>query len=576
MSIQELQTSRLDINNNYSVDATCKQLDNIVLRIVVYDKSIPADLSNYSVRLRAFKSDQVPLIQNTDIAIQDNLVTIIANEQLTITSGIVKAELQFINKTTLEKKSTFYLNINVVASVLETDIGISAATCTLLKELDNKLDQVENIGSVLIEAVEINNELKDTSIPAANIANSNLESSIDTANTTKVALDQANTNADNSKSTLDISITNANNSKSALDTSKTNADNSKVALDESIAAANNFAEAHENIENLVQQVNQNTEQMSNIMQHKIKWNPSIKGMNVLLGSPGVAEKTLAQVETIAQNVKDISATHVLLIDFFSVATGNVITQYHTSSYLQSVIDIFKAKGITVTGFKLHYRGTIDTANLSTFFTNYQTFINTFISLCTSNNIEYIGLTNECPDLNGADSVTYWTSIINTIHAAGLKVFISMTHYGSTYAAIYDLIDVIGFNFYPWISFNDINTTFEEGISSWKEMDGHGQQYCDYIKYIKTKYNKPIWITETGCTDYQGALASPFDYINVTSNPLSSGKIQSFYLDISLNALGDNDFLDGVFIWDAATSDDIFTPFANQLSIDVVKKYWMEV
>ncbi|NFN13326.1 viral A-type inclusion protein, partial [Clostridium botulinum] len=70
--IQELQTGILDINNKYTVDFSCKQLDDIILKIIVYDKSLPADLSDYNVRLKAFKADQVPLIQNTNISIKDN------------------------------------------------------------------------------------------------------------------------------------------------------------------------------------------------------------------------------------------------------------------------------------------------------------------------------------------------------------------------------------------------------------------------------------------------------------------------------------------------------------------------
>ncbi|MVX62232.1 hypothetical protein GKZ28_00770 [Clostridium chromiireducens] len=262
MSIQELQTSRLDINNNYEIDVTLKQLDDIVLKIVVYDKSLPADLSNYTARLKAFKSDQIPLIQNTQIYINNNEVTIMGDPQLGTTSGIVKAELQFINKTTFEKKSSFYININVVASVLETDRGISVATCTLLKEIDNKLDQIENIGNILEDAIEVNNELKDTTIPAANVAKNGLESSIDNANTAKLDLDQSKTNADNSKIALDESMEAANDSKSALDLSKTNADTSKSELEAVVQEANQFVLDHPDASNLIETVAEHSTQLS--------------------------------------------------------------------------------------------------------------------------------------------------------------------------------------------------------------------------------------------------------------------------------------------------------------------------
>ena len=36
MGIQDLQTVRLDINNKYDIELTCKQLDDIILKIIIY------------------------------------------------------------------------------------------------------------------------------------------------------------------------------------------------------------------------------------------------------------------------------------------------------------------------------------------------------------------------------------------------------------------------------------------------------------------------------------------------------------------------------------------------------------
>ncbi|WP_252246976.1 pyocin knob domain-containing protein [Clostridium sp. ZBS4] len=217
MNIQELQTERLDINNKYNVELVCKQLDDVILKIIVYDKNLPADLSNYNVRLKAFKVDQVPIIQNTNIIIKDNIVTIKADKQLTTTEGIVKAELQFINKTTLEKKSTFYLEIEVVASVLAVDGTVSIPTCTLLEELDNKLDEIENIGNVLEEAKVVIGDLEEKTITGTTLK-TDLNTNIETGTQLKTDLTEL--------------IPQANKSKSDLDTSKINADLSNTTLTE--------------------------------------------------------------------------------------------------------------------------------------------------------------------------------------------------------------------------------------------------------------------------------------------------------------------------------------------------------
>jgi len=144
MSIHDL-TASLDLKQNLNIYATCKQFDSLNLILSIYDNSLQADLSNYNVRLKAMKSDKVPLVQeHAGITIStnpSNMVTIEANEQLTTTSGKTLIEVQFINKSTGKKKATFNLVLNVVPSTLEVNASISTATYTLLEELENKLDQ---------------------------------------------------------------------------------------------------------------------------------------------------------------------------------------------------------------------------------------------------------------------------------------------------------------------------------------------------------------------------------------------------------------------------------------------------
>ncbi|MBY6976822.1 viral A-type inclusion protein, partial [Clostridium botulinum] len=265
--IQELQTGILDINNRYGIDFTCKQLDDVILKIIVYDKSVPADLGNYTCRLKAFKTDQVPLIQNTNITIVNNVAEIKASKQLTTTLGIVKAELQFINKSTLEKKSTFYINIEVVASVLDVDGTVSTPTCTILEEIDHKLDQIENIGEVLDEAKEVRDTLTNTTIPGATSINSTLESNIKNASNKIVEVESSITNASKKTEEVEASTKNANSSKEELDLSKTNADTTKENLDTAnVQAEKNIEELNKlgDVTELAKNVQTNTTDITNL------------------------------------------------------------------------------------------------------------------------------------------------------------------------------------------------------------------------------------------------------------------------------------------------------------------------
>lgn len=177
MSIQDL-TASLDLKQNLNIYATCKQFDSLNLILTIYDNSIQATLTGYAVRLKAMKSDNIPMIQeHTGITISGNVVTIVADEQLTTTSGKTLIELEFINTSTGKKKATFNLVLQVVPSTLEVNANISTATYTLLEELENKLDQATDFLENVDEAIIANNNLV-SNIAIANPLNTDLESNI--------------------------------------------------------------------------------------------------------------------------------------------------------------------------------------------------------------------------------------------------------------------------------------------------------------------------------------------------------------------------------------------------------------
>ncbi|NFO55920.1 hypothetical protein FDB39_03295 [Clostridium botulinum] len=266
----------VDLKENLIITATCKQLDDLNLKFNVWNNGEMVDLSEYKCRLKAFKQDQIPLIQNTSININNNVVNIIADEQFTTTSGTVKVELQFINKNTGKKKSTFNIIFKVMQSVLEVERSISKATCTLLKEIDYKLDQIEDIKLDIIEAVKVKNDL-NTSRTDANNMNNTLKTTTTSADNKKKEVETAINNASSkikevqdstatanaAKQSVDSSIIQANSSKQALDTSKTNADNKKKEVDAAIIVADEKIEIIKKLdpENVVEDVKKLKEQV---------------------------------------------------------------------------------------------------------------------------------------------------------------------------------------------------------------------------------------------------------------------------------------------------------------------------
>ena len=259
MAIYDLKAN-LDLKQNLNIYATCKQLDNLNLILSVYDNSVETNLSNYTVRLKAMKADKVPLIQeHTGISISSNIVTIVADEQLTITSGKTFIELQFIDNSTGKKKATFNLVLNVVSSTLEIDRSISKATYTLLEELENKLDQASDFFENIDTATNINNELKDT-INTANSKNNTLTETINNANATNDTLNNLNTVATQTKNDLE-------NQNSQAVTNKTNLDsaNSQAVLNyEALQQLGDATELAIKVEQNTTQLNENVKEIENV------------------------------------------------------------------------------------------------------------------------------------------------------------------------------------------------------------------------------------------------------------------------------------------------------------------------
>jgi ATP-dependent Lon protease len=187
MAIQDLSAC-LDLKQNLNIYASCKQFDNLNLNLSIFDNSLQADLSGYTVKLRAMKADQVPLIQTANLNINNNVVNIVADSQLTTTSGDTLTELQFINNSTGEKKATFNLVLKVIPSTLEVNGTISTATYTLLEELENKIDQCSDFFENIDTAINLDNELK-TNITNSETAKSNLENTTEVANESREELE---------------------------------------------------------------------------------------------------------------------------------------------------------------------------------------------------------------------------------------------------------------------------------------------------------------------------------------------------------------------------------------------------
>ncbi|MBY6916064.1 pyocin knob domain-containing protein [Clostridium botulinum] len=337
MNIHELPTLKIDLKDNYVVEAVCKQLDDLILSFEIYNSYIPIDLSSFDIELRALKSDKVPVIQDADIVITNNKLKIKCNPQLTTSSGVVKAELECIDKITKEKKFSFDIEIEVKPSVLEVNRSISTPTCTLMERLEKDLDKVRDLEFNFNEADKINKELKDTTIPNANKINTTLEENTKKATTSNTNLKDSTNTANTAKQAVDSSVVQANLSKQALDTSKVNADNTKKEVDAAIIVADEKIEIIKNLdpENVVEDVKKLKEQVLENTYTKIETDSSLTKLdnceNGFVRNMQLKGKTLQNLWN-GGNVNYLSSENRLIetttLDLYKTNTNYTIINYN--------------------------------------------------------------------------------------------------------------------------------------------------------------------------------------------------------------------------------------------------------
>lgn len=171
----------LDLKRDPIGVAACKQYDDVILKLSVYDNGEMLNLDGYTIEMHARKPDNTAYIQNSMITYDDNVVTIECTEQFTVYPGVLEAEVLFINNNSKKKKYSFNLKIKIIKSTLNGAIN-SESSITLLDQIEEALDELRDISVNLTEAIQVNSELK-TNISDGKTLNSNLVSNIDTGTT---------------------------------------------------------------------------------------------------------------------------------------------------------------------------------------------------------------------------------------------------------------------------------------------------------------------------------------------------------------------------------------------------------
>lgn len=206
------------------------------------------------------------------------------------------------------------------------------------------------------------------------------------------------------------------------------------------------------------------------------------------------------------------------------------------------------------------------ANLSAELQNtcYLYWAQQYAKYCIDNNIDTMFITNEWVNTSATQHViiqnfisvlrAYCTSYnSNFILKLGITIAtvseferILKQEQTDGLPTILEYVDIIGYNYYPQVKPQGISNghTYDEA-----EIKRNVLGYSNTLYALKSKYNKPIYITEIGCCANQYGIINTADpnSINIADS-VQSDATQALYYENAFKLIYDNYVVDGIFLF----------------------------
>lgn len=250
--------------------------------------------------------------------------------------------------------------------------------------------------------------------------------------------------------------------------------------------------------------------------------------------------------------------------------------------LNKPITMIKPHIGTIASGDAFYRGNYNPSDINAFFTNWGNRLKAYAQICKDNSIPVLCISCEQTNQTVNTYLSNWKSIISackTIYPQ-LKITVAYTRfeagrdlyqYGSI-ETLLDNVDIVGVNYYPNMLRSETKKYFFGYLDS-QGIQGHNNstgvfRMDEQIINLKSRYQKPIYITEIGCSEYKDTLNTTeivATYIGATIDRSD----QVIYLDNTLNYLVNNANIDGFFLWHINSPFSVVTTEAKP----IVKKYF---
>lgn len=346
----------------------------------------------------------------------------------------------------------------------------------------------------------------------------------------------------------------------------------------------------QNFEKIDTSLAQNTSKTDKVSTSVLGNQNKIKGIAVTITNAS----TSATFSSWATKLSDIDC-EVELCVMETISTDTSYDMTPVPSVATKVTEVKNTLNKTISMLKPHigtvsagdgfYRGGYTPSNIDAFFTNWGARLQAYAQICKDNNIPVLCISCEQTALTVTSNLSKWKVIISqckTVYPA-LKITVAYTRfetgrdlYESTgIETLLDNVDIVGVNYYPnMLKTDPLKNMFgyydtANGIQLNNNNTGIfsiDRQLMD----LKNKFNKPIYLTEIGCTFYTDSTVDYIYPIYTTTTPDTTSQVT--YIENVLKYLINNNIVDGLFLWH------MDSPFAvvNSPTKDVIKKYFNEV
>ena len=230
---------------------------------------------------------------------------------------------------------------------------------------------------------------------------------------------------------------------------------------------------------------------------------------------------------------------------------------HSEERVNYALSKLEEYNFTIRAIKLHTEFTnVDIDNNSNFWSSYHSCLSRILIKHPNINLFYI--LNEVPTITSNSK--YRDKIIkeiNFVKSKGKKVSISNMGINELSNNLYnDYVDILSVNLYPFMSVNGLNTTNIECLGSWDNS-------INELYEITKKYNKDVFISETGCLDKEESLQAPGDY--TINGDECNGEIKKIFYK-GLFDYFEKSFIKEIFLWDGGS----YSPYRHAASLEIMR------